>query len=269
MRRRGVTGSLFVLALLAAYVFVWPEVSPYGPNDVDFSIARQGPSLDHPLGTDQFGRDHLTRIADGGRNTFAIAGLALLAIISVGFLYGAGAALGSDRANTALMRVLDGLFALPRLPIAIVILVALRFQAANVFALALALAALGWLLTARLVHGHVLALRTREFVKAARAAGAGHGQIMRRHIFPNSKGILIVAALIELPILVVGEAFLAIFGLGPAPPEATWGNIARDGWRFSSTWDMTVATAAIMTLVVPATIVANAVTDSLDPRRGN
>ena len=265
-QRRTVVAAV-VLVLLLLYVFVYPFLAPYGPNDVELSNGHRLPTLDHPLGTDLFGRDLLTRLAVGGQTTLAIAGLALLIIVTVGFLWGTAAALAGGIVDSVMMRVVDGLFALPRLPIAIVILVALSLHGQNVPTIVLALSIAGWMLTARLVRGHVLALKNREYVRAARAAGATWPRIARRHILPNSVGVLVIAALLELPTVVLGEAFIAVLGLGPEIPTATWGNIAFDGWHYERMWEMFLATTAIATFAISANVVADGLHDVLDPRR--
>jgi ABC-type dipeptide/oligopeptide/nickel transport system permease subunit len=252
---------------VVAYVVVVPIVSPWDPNGVDFDVRLETPSSDHPLGTDQFGRDLATRLAVGGRTTLLIAGSALGIIMAIGFLWGATAALAGGAVDAFMMRVVDGLLALPRLLIAIVILVALSLSAATIPAIVFALSIAGWMLTARLVRGHVLALKGREFVTAARAIGASWPHIARRHVLPNSTGILLVAVLLELPTVVLGEAFLSVLGLGPPVPAATWGSIAYDGWTSSRVWEMLVATLAITVFAVSANVLADGLGDVLDPRR--
>jgi ABC-type dipeptide/oligopeptide/nickel transport system permease subunit len=264
---RATLAAAMVVLAIVAYVVLFPMVSSYDANGIDFADSREGPSTSHPLGTDQFGRDLLTRVAVGGRATLAIAALALLIILAFGFVWGATAGLAGGWIDSLLMRVVDGLFAIPRLPIAIVILVVLRLHAQNIPAMVLALSIAGWMLTARLVRGQVLSLKTRPFVTAARAAGATWPRIARRHILPNSAGVLLVAVLLELPTVVVGEAFLSVLGLGPEPPTATWGNIAYDGWSSFRMWEMTVATVAIVLFAASANVLADGLGTALDPRR--
>ena len=264
---RGTLLGGIAFVLLVAYVIFFPLVSPWDGNDVEFSQARQLPSLEHPLGTDHFGRDLLTRVALGGQTTLAIAGLALAVILGVGFLWGSIAALAGGAVDGVMMRVVDALFTIPRLPIAIVILVALRLSAQNIPAIVLALSIVGWMLTARLVRGHVLTLKNRDYVRAARAAGASWLRIARRHLLPNSSGILAVAVLVELPTIVLGEAFLAVLGFGPPAPAATWGNIAYEGLHIGRLWEMFVPTLAIAMFAISANVLADAVHEALDPRR--
>lgn len=264
--RTALVASLILLAIVA-YCVLWPMLSPHDANDVNFDRARQAPSLSHPLGTDQYGRDLLTRLAVGGRTSLAIAAIALAVILAIGLLYGTIAAVAGGKIDAVMMRVVDGLFAIPRLPVAIVILVALRLNAQNVQSVAFALSIVGWMLTARLVRGQVLSLKTRDYVTAARALGARSTSIARRHLVPNSAGILLIALFLELPTVVLGEAFLAVLGLGPEPPTATWGNIAEEGLHFARIWDMFLASAVIAIFAVSANVVVDGLHDVLDPRR--
>jgi ABC-type dipeptide/oligopeptide/nickel transport system permease subunit len=257
------------LALLALVLFcaLWPEVAPFGHNDVDFDLTRQGPSLAHPLGTDQFGRDLLTRLAAAGRVSLAITGGALAIILAIGVVYGAVAGLAGGRVDGVLMRVLDGLLALPRLPVSIVILVALNMSAQTIWAVVFALAIVSWMLTARLVRGQVLVLREAEYVRAARAVGATRRRILFRHVLPNTLGILVVVALLEIPGVIIGEAFLSVLGLGPNPPTPTWGNMAVEGIRFHRIWNVALPSAMIALFAVLANLLADAFQEAIDPRR--
>jgi oligopeptide transport system permease protein len=263
--RAWLAGSALVVIVL--FCVLWPEIAPFGHNDVDFDRSRQGPSVAHPFGTDQFGRDLLTRVAAAGRVSLAITGLALAAILVVGFAYGAFAALAGGRVDGALMRVLDALLALPRLPVSIVIIVALNQTAMTIWAVAFALAVASWMLTARLVRGHVLVLRETEFVRAAKAVGARRRRIVFRHLLPNTLGILVVAVLLELPGVILGEAFLSFLGLGPNPPTPTWGNMAVEGVRFHRVWNVALPSAAIAIFAILANLLADSLQEALDPRR--
>lgn len=264
--RTTLLAGLAVVAIIALCV-VWPFVSPYGANDVDFHRSVEGPTLDHPLGTDRFGRDMLTRLAEGGRTSLSITAIALSIILVLGTVYGTVAAVSGGKVDAAMMRLLDGLFAIPRLPVAIVILVALRLDAQNVQTIAFALSIMGWMLTARLVRGQVLSVKAREHVRAARATGAGWAYIARRHLIPNSAGIILVALLLELPTVVLGEAFIAVLGLGPDAPAATWGNIAQEGLHFGRLWEMFLASSVIAAFALSANVLVDGLHDALDPRR--
>ena len=241
--------------------------TPHDANGVDLDRSRQGPSWAHPLGTDQLGRDLLARLAAGGRTTFLIAGGALAVILAIDTLYGTLAGLAGGSVDDALMRLVDGLLAIPRLPIAIVILVVLSVHAQTIAAMAFALSIASWMLTARLVRGEVRALKQKQFVVAARASGASWTRIARRHVFPNTAGAILISVFLELPAVILGEAFLLVLGLGPNPPTATWGNIAQGGLQFFRLWEMLLATAAITVFVLSANVIADGLHDALDPRR--
>jgi ABC-type dipeptide/oligopeptide/nickel transport system permease subunit len=258
--------ALILLGLILTFVLFWPVISPYDPNEVNFDLSREGPSPAHPLGTDQYGRDLMTRLAAGGRTTLLIVAIAVAIIAVLGISYGAVSALGGRMTDAFLMRVLDGLLALPRIPIAIVILAALSLHAQNVQTVALALGVVGWMLLARLVRGQLISLRETDYVHAARALGAKRRQVLRRHLLPNSSGVLAVALLLELPAIVIGEAFLAVLGLGPQPPTATWGNIADEGLHFGRVWQMTLATGMIVLFALTANVIVDALSEALDPR---
>jgi oligopeptide transport system permease protein len=265
--RRSTAVAAMLFAAIIAYCVLFPLISPYDANGVDFTRSRQMPSLQHPLGTDTYGRDLLVRLAVGGRTTMLIASIALSAILAAGVIWGTTAAMAGGLVDSVMMRLVDGLLAIPRLPVAIVILVALRLNAQNVLTIALALAVVGWMQTARLVRGQVLALTSRDYVRAARALGASRFEIARRHVIPNSTGIILVAILLELPTVVLGEAFIAVLGLGPDPPTATWGNIAQDGLYFARLWEPFLASTAIALFAISANVLIDSVDEMLDPRR--
>lgn len=192
MSRFGAAGVL--LAAIVLFCIAWPALSPHGANDVNLHLSRQGPSFAHPLGTDQLGRDLLSRLAEGGRYSLGISAAALAIIAVIGYVYGAVAGLAGGRLDAVLMRLIDGLLALPRLPVSIVLLVVLNQTAQTVWAVVLALSVVSWMLTARLVRGQVLTLRQTEYVRAARALGARRRWILVRHVLPNTLAILVVAA---------------------------------------------------------------------------
>jgi ABC-type dipeptide/oligopeptide/nickel transport system permease subunit len=254
------------LALLVGLCIAIPLLSPHDPYDVDFSQRLEGPSWSHPLGTDFFGRDLLTRMALGGRASMLIALGALAVIFVVGAVYGAVAGLSGGAVDSLLMRAIDGLYAIPRLPFAIVILVLAGLNT-NAWTMVAALAVVGWLTTARLVRGQIVSLREVEYVKAARALGSGGREIATRHLLPNSLGVLVVAVLLELPALILGEAFLSVLGLGLNPPTATWGNIAQEGEDRGDLSLVVMASVAIAIFAVCANLLADGLQDALDPRR--
>src|SRR3712207_4142985 len=210
-------GAIFILVL--AYCLFWPMVSPYDPNEVNFSLRGQGPSLDHPFGTDQFGRDLLTRTALGGRVSIGIGFVATLVILLAGIAYGSLAGFVGGLLDNALMRFLDTLYGLPYLPFAIIVLAI--FDRVNFWTMVIALSIVSWFTTARIVRGQVITLKENDYVRAARAVGARWYRILGRHLLPNTLGVLIIAVFLELPGVILGEAFLSFIGLGISPPESS------------------------------------------------
>ena len=264
---RAAVVSLLALALLGIYCGLWPFLTPYDPYAVDFSQKFLLPEWSHPFGTDLFGRDLFTRMAFGGQVSLLVAAGAAGIVALVGLSYGAVSGFAGGRVDETMMRVLDGLFAIPRLPFYIVLVVILAGRNTGTGTLIVALSAVSWLATARLVRMQVVSLRQSEYVRAARVLGARPLHVLVRHLAPNTLGILLVAVLLELPALLLGEAFVSVLGLGPNPPAATWGNIAYDGWMEHRAWDMLVATLAITVFAVSANLLADGIQDVLDPRR--
>jgi oligopeptide transport system permease protein len=257
-------GAVFVVVL--AYCLVWPELSSYDPYEVDFAEARQNPSLDHPLGTDRFGRDMLTRVALGGRVSIGIGFAATIAILVIGVAYGAISGFVGGVLDNAMMRFLDALYGLPYLPFAIITLAILG--SVTFWSMVIALTIASWFTTARIVRAQVITIKENDYVRAARSVGARWHRILLRHILPNTLGVLIIAVFLELPAVILGEAFISFIGLGINPPEASWGAMAQDGRAgYRSTPHLIIIPSiAIATLVLCANFVADGLRDALDPR---
>jgi oligopeptide transport system permease protein len=257
-------GTVFVLVLL--YCVLAPIVSPYDPNKLDFSIANQTPSWDHPLGTDRFGRDMLTRTALGGRISIGIGFAATLAILVIGIAYGSISGFVGGKLDNAMMRFLDALYGLPYLPFAIITLAIIGNV--NFWAMSIALAIASWFTTARIVRGQIITLKENDYVRAARAIGARWYRILGRHLLPNTLGVLIIAVFLELPGVILGEAILSFIGLGISPPDASWGSMAQDGrvvYRIHPHL-IVIPSVAIATLILCANFIADGLRDALDPR---
>jgi ABC-type dipeptide/oligopeptide/nickel transport system permease subunit len=262
-RAASIAGIAFLALLL--YCLVWPVLSPYDPNQVKFSEARQSPSLAHPLGTDTFGRDLFTRTALGGRVSLGIGFAATLVIICVGVAYGAVSGFIGGRSDNAMMRFLDALYGLPYLPFAIITLAILGN---NFWALVAALSVASWFTTARIVRGQVLTLKENDYVRAAHLVGARSHRVLMRHLLPNTFGVLIIAVFLELPGVILGEAFLSFLGLGVSAPDASWGSMAEEGYRSYRTFPLLIAipSIAIASLILAANFIADGLRDALDPR---
>ena len=259
-----IAGALFVLILL--YCLVWPTVSPYDANAVDYSIAKLDPTLSHPFGTDKFGRDLFTRTAEGGRVSILIGFGATLAILLIGVVYGSISGFVGGRLDNALMRFLDALYGLPYLPFAIITLAIIGRT--DMWTMMIALSIASWFTTARIVRGQVLTLKENDYIRAAKAIGARWYRILGRHLLPNTLGVLIIAIFLELPAVILGEAFLSFIGLGISPPDASWGAMAQEGRGTYRTHpiEIVVPSVAIASLVLCANFIADGLRDALDPR---
>ena len=256
------------LGALVLFCLVAPVLSPYDPYAVDFGDKLRLPSPKHLLGTDFFGRDLLERMALGGRNSMFIALVAIGIILILGLVYGAVAGLAGGKLDELMMRVLDALFAVPRLPGVLIILVLVGANG-NIFTVILALSLFSWMTTARLVRAQITTLKENDYVRAARALGARPHQVLFRHLVPNTLGILLVAVLLELPGVILNEAFVSVLGLGLNAPTATWGNIAQEGLGRSNPYFLVLPSAAIALFAVAVNFVADGLQDALDPRREN
>jgi oligopeptide transport system permease protein len=257
-------GATFVLVLL--FCVIWPFFSPYDGNDVNFALKNQDPSLRHPFGTDNFGRDMMTRTAEGGRVSIGIGFAATIAILLAGVAYGSISGFIGGRLDNAMMRLLDTLYGLPYLPFAIIILAI--FGDANFWTMVVALSIISWFTTARIVRGQIITLKENDYVRAARAVGARWYRVLGRHLLPNTLGVLIIAIFLELPGVILGEAFLSFIGLGIGAPDASWGQMANDGrtaYR-TSPHIIAVPSIAIATLILAANFIADGLRDALDPR---
>jgi oligopeptide transport system permease protein len=261
-----IAGAIFILFTL--FCIVWPIVSPYDikSDPVNFSQANEGPSLKHPLGTDRLGKDLLTKLALGGRISIAIGIGATLAILFIGVVYGSIAGFAGGRLDNVQMRLLDALYGLPYLPFAIIVLAIIGTN--NLWTMVIALSIASWFTAARIVRGQIITLKENDYVRAAKAVGARWYRVLSRHLLPNTLGILIIAIFLELPGVILGEAFLSFIGLGISPPDSSLGSMAQDGravYRVHPN-QIVIPSIAIAMLVLCANFIADGLRDALDPR---
>jgi len=266
IRNRGavVAGSVFVLVVL--FCIFAPVFSPYDPNDADYTQTYQSPSAAHPFGTDQAGRDLMTRTALGGRVSIGIGFGATIAILLIGVAYGSISGFVGGKLDNGMMRFLDALYGLPYLPFAIITLAI--FGTVNFWTMVIALSIASWFTAARIVRGQIITLKENDYVRAARAVGARWYRILGRHLLPNTLGVLIIAIFLELPGVILGEAFLSFIGLGISPPDASWGSMAQDGYVAYRVYPhiIIVPSVAIAVLILCANFIADGLRDALDPR---
>ena len=266
LANRGAVVAAVAFLLMVAFVIVTPWVRTVDPYFIDFSKAHQDPSWAHPFGTDDFGRDLLVRTALGGRISVAIGFAATIAIMLVGILYGAISGFAGGNLDNAMMRFLDALYGLPYLPFAILTLVI--FGTVSFWTMVVALTIASWFTTARVMRGQIITLKENDYVRAAHALGARWHRVLFRHLLPNTVGVIIIFVFLELPGVVLGEAFLSFIGLGISPPEASWGTLAQDGYEsyLAHPHLIIIPSICIGWLILSAFFVADGLRDALDPR---
>ncbi len=261
-----------VMVLLALFA---PLIAPYPYDAYDLGPGRQnlGPTADHWLGTDDLGRDILSRLLTGARVSLAVGlGVELFDLV-VGTLLGLVSGFYRGRLDTLLMRFTDVMFAFPDLLLAIFIAGLLlgdpsRNPVYSFLAVFVALAVVSWPNLARIVRGQTLALREREFVEAARAMGASDGRILFRHLLPNLLGPVVVAVTTGMASMVLAESTLSFLGIGVQPPFPSWGSMINDGRSrlLSNPTQVFFPAGALALTVLGFNFLGDGLRDRLDPR---
>ncbi len=253
---------VFLLASIAPLIAPFPEQGAGTPNPSSLTLP---PSGEHWMGTDQLGRDVLSRILIGARPTLFIPFVVVALAIAIGAPLGAIAGFRGGWLDKIIMRTTDLFLSFPSLLLAIAITAALGRGLTNA---ALALAISWWPWYARLVRGVAVSLRESDFVEAARAIGLSRTQIVRRHILPNSITPIIVQATIDLGIVIIAMGGLAFLGLGTQPPSPDWGLMISEGRSvlLSSWWVATFPGIAIFLVVFSFNVIGDALRDVFDPR---
>ena len=274
--------GLFIAGLMFFTGILAPWLAPYSYREQDLDAVEQMPSWKHPLGTDELGRDQLSRLIWGARTAVIIAPTATLVGLILGLLMGSLAGYLGGRVDALIMRLVDLLFAFPGLLFAILVAATIqpRVEAwlrgieglegfvkagyAQVLVVIIALGAVGWPGLARLVRGQILSLKEEQFVEAAVAIGASPWRIIRRHLLPNALPPIVVAVSMGLGGAILAEATLSFFGIGIRPPTPSWGSMIYDNYSF---WRHPAAPVLLWTpgLVVASLVFAfNFVGDGLN-----
>lgn len=256
--------ALFIFAAIAA-----PVIAPYDPNKQILSQRLKPPSVEHLFGTDQLGRDVLSRIIWGARISLTVGLVVVISASVFGTLVGLLAGYFGGFVDDALMRITDIFFAFPSLILAMAIAGALGPSIENAM---IAIAAVTWPVYARLVRGQVLQIREREYVQAAEISGATGARIIRKHLLPNSLSPLFVQASLDMGGAILIAAGLSFIGFGAQPPLAEWGVMISDGRKYVSTqaWLPLFPGLAILFTVAAFNLIGDGLRDALDPRlRGN
>ncbi len=256
-------GLLFVLLLALLAIFA-PLVSPYNPYIVDLDNSLLPPSLHHWLGTDNFGRDVLTRILYGARISLVVGLVPSFIALVIGTAMGILSGYVGGRTDFVVMRLADMMIAFPSLLLAMVVMYTLG---ANLFNIFIALALVGWAGVARVVRAQTLALKEKEFIEAARANGTSRLTIMGHHIFPNVVPTLIVLFSLSIPDAIMWESSLSFLGVGVQPPASSWGLLVSAGkdYLFQAPMVAVAPGVAILIAVLAFNFVGDGLRDALDP----
>lgn len=273
-RHKPAVAGLGVIGLLVMVALAAPWLAPADPNKQELfaKLAAAGSPMPAEwgggaflLGADHLGRDLLSRVLYGARVSLLVGFTSQAVVMALGIPLGAIAGYYGGKVDRFIMRLADVMFAFPDLLFAMGVMFALGRGLLNLF---IALGFVGWAGMARLVRGQVLQLKERDFVEAARAAGAPNWWIILRHILPNALGPMIVAATLGIPGAIIGEAALSFLGLGVQPPTATWGAMIYEGRGYLRTAPMlsVVPGVAIMLTVLAFNLLGDGLRDALDPR---
>ena len=266
-RNRAAMTGLILLGLMVTACVVGPWISPYAYDQMDLLEAHSPPSARHWLGTDELGRDLLTRTLIGGRISFAVALASTAVSLVIGVTYGGVSGYAGGRADTWMMRIVDVLYGLP-FTLLVILLISIFDR--SLILLFVAIGAVEWLTMARIVRGQLLGLRQQEFIEACRVLGYSHGRILFRHLLPNVLGTVIIYVTLTVPSIMLLEAFLSFLGLGVQPPMSSWGSLIKDGVGAMEDfpWLMLVPGAALFLTLLALNFLGDGLRDALDPRRG-
>ncbi len=264
-RNRLAMFGLCFLLLIGALCLLAPWIAPYGYEQQNLRLGASPPSAAHWLGTDNFGRDMLTRILYGGRVSLMVGFIATAVALLIGVAYGAVAGYAGGRVDAFMMRLVDIMYALPFMIFIILLMVVFG---RNLLLLFLAIGAVEWLTMARIVRGQVQSLKQQEFVEAAVALGLSPLLVIIRHVIPNALGPIIVYTTLTIPNVMLLEAFLSFLGLGIQPPESSWGLLISYGVESMEEYPwLLIFPGLMLTMTLFAlNFLGDGLRDALDPR---
>lgn len=273
LRNKAAMASVFILGLIIVFVIFGPLFAQWSNEEIDWNrmgdIRGQGaPSIEtgHYFGLDELGRDLYSRVIQATRTSLLVgligAGMALI----VGTGYGVIAGFYGGKLDSAMMRFVDILLAIPLTLILILILVIAGRSFVTLF---IALGAVSWLTMSRIVRGQTLALKGREFIEAARAGGVSEPRIILRHILPNLMGVVIVYASLLVPEMILAESFISFLGLGISEPNTSLGRLIAEGagtMAYGTLWQLLVPLFFYVTIIITMFFIGDGLRDALDPK---
>jgi peptide/nickel transport system permease protein len=260
--------ALFVTVAVSSAIATFAGWNfPYDPNATNLELKLRPPSLQHPLGTDNLGRDVLSRMLAGSSISLTVGFVAMAVSLCIGVTVGAVSGYFGGWVDNILMRIVDALLCFPSF---FLILTAVAFLGPNIWIIITVIGVLSWTGTARLVRAEFLSLRESEYVRAARALGQRSLPIIFRHILPNAFAPIFVTAVVGIPEAILIEAGLSFINLGVQPPQATWGNIITDGrtYLLDAWWLIVFPGLAIFLASLSFYLAGDALRQAADTRSG-
>ncbi len=265
--------GLIIFVILLLFVVAGPILSPFDPNYMDYANVNHGPTIDHLLGTDELGRDYLTRLMVGGRISLMVGLFAVVISIVLGCAVGGIAGYYGGVIDNLMMRFTEIVSAFPFLPLAISVsaVVGTRVPAEyKMYITMMVIGLLSWTGLARMIRGQVLSLREQEFMHAAKALGLSDTRIVVRHLLPNTLAYIIVYSTLGMAGAIMSESALSFLGLGVTPPTPTWGNMvqyARDLFTLKTRpWLWIPPGLCILLAVMSINLIGDGLRDAFDPK---
>ena len=258
--------GLWVIVAITLIAIFGPMLSPYSYADQSLFDQNMYVSKEHWLGTDDLGRDLLTRIMYGARISLTVGFVASFINLTVGVVYGGISGYYGGRVDNIMMRIVEVLSGIPLLLYVILLMVVLKPGLQNIL---IALGLVYWLGMARIVRGQILSLKEQDYVLAARTIGADNSRIIYKHLIPNAMGPIIVTATLNIPQAIFTEAFLSFIGLGVNAPMASWGVLANDALPSFRTypWQLFFPAIAISVTMLAFNFLGDGLRDALDPKQ--
>ena len=267
VRNKAALISLCLLLLIAAACVVGPWLLPHAFDSADWDAMSTGPSLKntHFWGTDEAGRDLLVRCLIGGRISLTVGLLATLASVSLGIAWGATAGFLGGKVDAVMMRIVDMMYAIPYLLIAILLVTILGRE---FYLVVITITVFSWMDMARVVRGQTLSLRSMEYVEAARAMGVSTTRIIFGHIVPNLLGVVVIYTTVTVPGVILTESVLSFLGLGIQEPMTSWGVLIQDGAKVMevSPWILLFPAALLSVTLYCFNFIGDGMRDALDPK---
>ena len=258
--------GLCFIGLMVLLAILVPELSKYEYDGMDLGALNLMPSVEHPMGTDKFGRDIFVRIMYGARISLSVGFSSALICLLIGVIYGGIAGYVGGKVDMVLMRIVDIMYAIPTL--LLVILIMLVFGS-NVFSILLGICATSWIGMARIVRAQILSLKEQDFALAAYVLGASTMRILFKHLIVNSMGAIIVNVTLLVPSAIFTEAFLSFVGIGISAPMASWGTLANEARSLmeSSPIQIIWPVASICLTMLSLNFIGDGVGEAFDPKK--